>query len=36
MNYCNNEECRVPLCNCDPCDCTEENPCPCCLAWNEK
>jgi len=24
---CNNEKCKNPDCDCDPCECTEENPC---------
>ena len=27
---CNNIDCINPLCQCDPCDCTEEVPCKCC------
>ena len=27
---CNNVECVNPYCHCDPCECTEENPCECC------
>lgn len=29
---CNNEECLNPHCTCDPCDCTEEDPCHCCIS----
>jgi len=32
---CNNLECANPLCTCDPCDCTEENPCKCCVKQDE-
>ncbi len=32
---CSNEECLNPHCICDPCDCTEENPCPCCIGTPE-
>jgi len=34
---CSNEECDNPLCDCENlaagiiCDCTEENPCSCCI-----
>lgn len=31
---CINDECKNPLCDCDPCDCSEENPCICCLQWD--
>ena len=31
---CINEECKNPLCDCDPCDCTEDDPCSCCLVWD--
>lgn len=31
---CINEECKNPLCDCDPCDCSQENPCTCCLVWD--
>ena len=31
---CINEECKNPLCDCDPCDCTEETPCICCEMWD--
>jgi hypothetical protein len=31
---CINEECKNPLCDCDPCDCSEENPCTCCVVWD--
>ena len=31
---CFNEECKNPLCDCDPCDCTEETPCVCCEMWD--
>ena len=27
---CHNEECVNPLCDCDPCDCTEDDLCVCC------
>ena len=26
---CMNEHCVNPLCDCDPCECTEEDPCGC-------
>jgi len=29
---CANENCKNPLCNCDPCVCTEEILCKCCEA----
>lgn len=29
---CGNYECPNPLCNCDPCVCTEENPCVHCIS----
>ena len=29
---CNNEECVNPYCTCDPCDCTEDDPCHCCIS----
>ncbi len=32
---CNNPECNNPLCVCDPCDCTEETPCKCCIEQND-
>ena len=32
---CNNLECANPRCTCDPCDCTEENPCKCCVKQDE-
>lgn len=28
---CTNEKCKNPECNCDPCKCTEENPCVHCV-----
>ena len=31
---CANLECKNPLCDCDPCNCTEEDPCACCLVWD--
>ena len=31
---CNNEECISPFCQCDPCECTKENPCKCCIPNN--
>ena len=31
---CVNEKCKNPLCDCDPCDCTEESFCICCHMWN--
>ena len=31
---CVNEECKNPLCDCDPCYCTEDDPCTCCLVWD--
>ena len=31
---CANLECTNPLCDCDPCMCTEEEPCPCCIMWD--
>ena len=31
---CVNEECKNPLCDCDPCYCTEEDQCGCCLVWD--
>ena len=31
---CINEECKNPLCDCDPCDCTEEALCTCCHVWD--
>ena len=27
---CNNDECKNPLCVCDPCECTAEDLCVCC------
>jgi hypothetical protein len=32
---CNNEECLKPDCTCDPCHCTEEDPCSCCISPSE-
>jgi len=35
---CTNEQCENPLCKCENleagiiCDCTENNPCPCCVS----
>ena len=29
---CNNKECLNPYCTCDPCDCTEDDPCHCCIS----
>jgi len=29
---CNNEECANPQCTCDPCNCTEDDPCHCCIS----
>ena len=29
---CGNEECVNPQCTCDACECTEEDPCPCCIS----
>ena len=29
---CGNEECINPQCTCDVCECTEEEPCPCCIS----
>ena len=26
---CNNEHCKCVNCTCDPCECTEEDPCGC-------
>ena len=31
---CVNEKCKNPLCDCDPCDCTEESFCTCCHMWD--
>ena len=31
---CANQECKNPLCDCDPCMCTEEEPCVCCHMWD--
>ena len=31
---CANLECKNPLCDCDPCMCTEEEPCLCCHMWD--
>lgn len=28
---CTNEKCDNPLCVCDPCECIEEDQCPCCV-----
>ena len=28
---CTNQKCKNPECNCDPCECTEENPCVHCV-----
>ena len=28
---CNNEECENAFCTCDPCECTEKDPCSCCV-----
>ena len=28
---CNNIECMNPYCQCDPCECKENDPCPCCV-----
>ena len=28
---CTNEKCNNPECMCDPCECTEENQCECCI-----
>ena len=32
---CNNEECENPFCTCDPCECTEKDPCPCCVSESQ-
>ena len=32
LDDCNNQECANPNCTCDPCDCTEDNPCSCCIS----
>jgi len=32
---CNNVKCENPLCTCDPCECTEKDPCPCCVSESE-
>ena len=32
---CGNTECENPLCTCDPCECTEDDPCPCCIGAPE-
>ena len=29
---CNNTECENELCDCDPCMCTQQEPCPCCIS----
>ena len=31
---CVNEECTNPLCDCDQCLCTEQDPCACCVMWD--
>ena len=31
---CVNEQCTNPLCDCDPCLCTEQDPCACCVMWD--
>ena len=31
---CANLECKNPLCDCDPCMCTEKEPCLCCHMWD--
>ena len=31
---CFNEDCKNPLCDCDPCECTVETPCVCCEMWD--
>jgi len=31
---CVNEDCTNPLCDCDPCLCTKQDPCACCIMWN--
>ena len=33
---CNNDECNNPLCICDPCECTEVDPCICCNSTKES
>ena len=32
---CGNTECENPLCTCDPCDCTEDDSCSCCIGAPE-
>jgi hypothetical protein len=32
---CGNSECVNPLCDCDVCECTENDPCPCCVSTPE-
>ena len=32
---CGNTECENPLCTCDPCNCTEDDPCSCCISAPE-
>ena len=32
---CTNEQCVNPLCDCDPCVCTEEDPCYHCIGAPE-
>ena len=32
---CTNEHCENQNCTCDPCECTVESPCDCCLSLDE-
>jgi len=29
-----NEKCTNPLCDCNPCLCTEQDLCACCIIWD--
>ncbi len=32
---CINDECENPYCSCDPCECTEDDLCLCCISVPE-
>ena len=32
---CSNDECENPYCSCDPCECTEDDLCVCCISVPE-
>ena len=34
MADCTNEYCVNPACDCDPCECTADAPCECCIETN--